>query len=85
MKNAVGDGPAAVTMVKTPIAPNTPHDIPKITLILGAEYSILSQGTDLFSDPAQIIYSSSERIMGIAIHIAKKLIFVSDEARYIYK
>lgn len=85
MRNAVGEGPAALTLVRTQTAPPIKSDDPKITLILGAEYSVLSQGIDLLSDPAQVIYSSEKRIMGIAIHIAKKLLFVSDAAGYIYK
>lgn len=84
MTNAVGEGPAAMTVVRTTDAPNVPHK-PKTKLILCAEYSILSQGTELWSDSAQGIYSSAERITGVAIHIAKKLIFVADEARYVYK
>lgn len=85
MRNGVGEGPAAITMVRTPLAPEIRFDEPKTTLILGAEYSVLSQGIDLLSDPAQIIYTSKGRIMGIAIHISKKLLFVSDDTGYVYK
>lgn len=85
MTNAVGEGPAAMTRVRTTDAPDVPHEEPKTKLILCAEYSILSQGTELWSDSAQGIYSSAERITGVAIHIAEKLIFVADEARYVYK
>lgn len=85
MTNAVGEGPAAMTVVRTTNAPDVPHEEPKTKLILCAEYSILSQGTELWSDSAQGIYSSAERITGVAIHISQKLIFVADEARYVYK
>lgn len=83
MRNAVGEGPAATTMVETRPAPNI--ILPKITLIWGAEYEILSQGTNLLSDHTHTIYRSQERIKGIAIHIAKRLIFVSDAAKYVRK
>lgn len=74
-----------MTIVRTTDAPDIPHEEPKTKLILCAEKSILSQGTELWSDSAQGIYSSAERITGVAIHISLKLIFVADEARYIYK
>ncbi|XP_037036977.1 protein sevenless isoform X3 [Bradysia coprophila] len=85
MTNTVGEGPPAMTVVRTMDAPDIPHEEPKTKLILCAEYKVLSQGTELWSDSAQRIYSSDERITGVAIHIAQKLIFVADEARYIYK
>lgn len=58
---------------------------PQPVLILGADYSILSQGSDLLADTTQTFYTSEFRIKGMAIHIAKKLLFVSDEGGYIYK
>ena len=83
MTNAVGEGPADTTIVETPSAPITKNDEPK--LILVAEYSIVSQGADFYSDSGREIFSSTTRIMGFAMHIAQKLIFVSDEEQYIYK
>lgn len=74
-----------MALVRTMDAPNTPHEEPKAKLILCAEYKILSQGTELWGASAQRIYSSTERITGVAIHIAQKLIFVADGARFIYK
>lgn len=85
MINAVGEGPAAIALIRTTDAPDITHEEPKTKLILCAEYKILSQGTELWSDSGQRIYSSDERITGVAIHIEKKLIFVADEARYVYK
>lgn len=85
MRNAIGEGPAFITNITTMAPPNVTQDELKTTLILAAEYSISLQGSDLLSDPAQTIYNSTNRLMGIAIHIAKKLLYVSDEMSYIYK
>ncbi|XP_055602255.1 proto-oncogene tyrosine-protein kinase ROS isoform X2 [Uranotaenia lowii] len=86
MRNTEGEGPASVVTVKTPAQPLDMEEEVQPTLILGAERSIVSQNADLLRDPSMNFYSSpSHKIRGTAIHIRKNLIFVSDEAGYVYK
>ncbi|XP_058444154.1 protein sevenless isoform X2 [Malaya genurostris] len=86
MRNPEGEGPPSVTYVQTPTQPLDLEEDIQPTLILGAEHSVLSQGSDLLSDPPTNFYRSpNHRIRGTAIHIRKSLIFVSDEAGFVYK
>lgn len=85
MRNSVGEGPAALTHVTTSDKPvNRPVD-EKIQLVFGSEYKIMFQGPNYFFDPHEIIYESDELIMGMAFHVAKKLLFISHESGMIYR
>ncbi|XP_039452249.1 proto-oncogene tyrosine-protein kinase ROS isoform X4 [Culex pipiens pallens] len=86
MRNPEGEGPPSTTYVQTPPQPLDLDEDIQPTLILGAERSVLSQGSDLLSDPPTDFYRSPHhKIRGTAIHIRKNLIFVSDEAGNIVK
>lgn len=85
MTNAYGQGPAASASVRTLAAPYIANPNPKITLILGSENKVGTLGKNLLADSAQIIYNSNYSIQGIAIHIARKLLFVSDSSQSVYK
>ncbi|XP_065076468.1 proto-oncogene tyrosine-protein kinase ROS isoform X3 [Ochlerotatus camptorhynchus] len=87
MLNPEGKGPPSTTYVKTPPQPPDQEKDIQPTLILGAERAVSSQGSDLLLDPPNILYSShsSQKIRGTAIHIRRNLIFISDDAGYIYK
>ena len=86
MRNPEGEGPPSTTYVQTPPQPLDLNEDIQPTLILGAERSVLSQGSDLLSDPPTDFYRSPHhKIRGTAIHIRKNLIFVSDDAGYIVK
>ncbi|XP_055681919.1 protein sevenless isoform X2 [Lutzomyia longipalpis] len=85
MRNAEGEGPAALTIVSTPPEPELSNDEPNPTFILGTEYSVLSQGSDLLTESSKEFYTTDIRIQGIAIHIAKQLLFVSEESGFVYK
>ncbi|XP_058063474.1 protein sevenless [Anopheles bellator] len=90
MRNPEGEGPASVTHVSTPPKPTAADGggesalLP--TLILGAEHSILTQSSNLFSDPPTRFYrSETHKIRGTATHIRRGLIFVSDDAGFIWR
>ncbi|XP_052900462.1 protein sevenless [Anopheles moucheti] len=87
MRNPAGEGPASVTLVATPPKPTGHEEAPLPTLILGAERSILAQSSlTLFSDPPTSVYASVDhKIRGTATHIRRGLLFVSDDAGYIYR
>lgn len=84
-RNQVDYGPAASTVVTTMPEPVARSDEEKLTLVLASEYSILLQGSKLFYDPPEFIYNTSDLIQGVAIHIAKKLLFVADKTGRIFK
>ncbi|XP_050074144.1 protein sevenless [Anopheles maculipalpis] len=87
MSNPAGEGPASVTLVATPPKPTGHEEALLPTLILGAERSILAQSSlTLFSDPPTNVYASIEhKIRGTATHIRRGLLFVSDDAGFIYR
>ncbi|XP_055642898.1 proto-oncogene tyrosine-protein kinase ROS isoform X2 [Toxorhynchites rutilus septentrionalis] len=86
MRNPEGEGPPSVSYVQTPSQPLDLEEDIQPTLILGAERSVLSQGSDLLSDPLTELYrSQSQKIRGTAIHIRRNLIFVSDDIGYVFK
>ncbi|XP_035904405.1 protein sevenless isoform X2 [Anopheles stephensi] len=87
MSNPAGEGPASVTLVTTPPKPTGHEEALLPTLILGAERSILAQSSlTLFSDPPTSVYASIEhKIRGTATHIRRGLLFVSDDAGFIYR
>uniref|UniRef100_A0A182K9Q9 Tyrosine-protein kinase receptor n=1 Tax=Anopheles christyi TaxID=43041 RepID=A0A182K9Q9_9DIPT len=87
MSNPAGEGPASVTLVTTPPKPTGHEEVLQPTFILGAERSILAQSSlTLFSDPPTSVYASFEhKIRGTATHIRRGLLFVSDDAGYIYR
>lgn len=53
-------------------------------LILGTDHGVIEQGTDILDEPV-ILYSTLTKVKGIAIHINKKLLFISDSSGYIYQ
>uniref|UniRef100_A0A182MQB4 Tyrosine-protein kinase receptor n=1 Tax=Anopheles culicifacies TaxID=139723 RepID=A0A182MQB4_9DIPT len=87
MSNPAGEGPASMTLVATPPKPTGHEEALLPTLILGAERSILAQSSlTLFSDPPTNVYASIDyKIRGTATHIRRGLLFVSDDAGYIYR
>lgn len=87
MRNSEGTGPSAEKVVSTLpyLVPKDDEPQPEPKLILAAEFSVLSQGSDLLSESPKTFYKSTSRIMGMAIHISKKLMFVSDETGFIYQ
>ncbi|XP_055298116.1 proto-oncogene tyrosine-protein kinase ROS isoform X4 [Sitodiplosis mosellana] len=85
MRNKRGVGPAAVINVTTADKPEVRHEDETLKLIIVSEHTILMQGSKFFYDPANFIYNSSDAITGIGIHVAKKLLFITDKTRAIYK
>ncbi|XP_053678090.1 proto-oncogene tyrosine-protein kinase ROS [Anopheles nili] len=86
MSNPAGEGPASVSLVATPPKPTGHEEVLLPTLILGAERSVLTQSSNLFSDPPTSVYASPDhKIRGTATHIRRGLLFVSDDAGYLYK
>lgn len=85
MRNKAGVGPAAVINVTTAEKPEIRHDDETLKLITVSNYHILMQGSKFFYEPPNFIYNSSDAITGIGIHVAKKLLFITDETRAIYK
>ncbi|XP_055536181.1 proto-oncogene tyrosine-protein kinase ROS isoform X2 [Wyeomyia smithii] len=87
MRNPEGEGPPSTTFVRTPVQPLDLEEDISPTLILGAEHAVLSQGTSnlLSASPTNFYRSPSHRIRGTAVHIRRNLIFVSDDAGFIYK
>ncbi|XP_050100949.1 protein sevenless isoform X2 [Anopheles aquasalis] len=88
MRNPEGEGPASLTHVSTPPKQTGGDSVESVmpTLILGAEHSILTQSSNMFSDPPISVYSSPvAKIYGTAMHLRRGLLFVSDEAGYIWR
>lgn len=85
MRNKAGVGPAATKNVTTADKPETRPDDETLKLIVVSDHKILMQGPRFFYEPPNIIYESSEAITGVGIHVAKKLIFITDESHTIYK
>uniref|UniRef100_A0A182IPU5 Tyrosine-protein kinase receptor n=1 Tax=Anopheles atroparvus TaxID=41427 RepID=A0A182IPU5_ANOAO len=86
MRNPEGEGPASITHVTTPVKPKGLEENFLPTLILGAERSILTQSYNMFTDAPTSFYSSPvHKIRGTATHIRRGLIFISDEAGFIYR
>lgn len=84
MRNAYGEGPAAISIVSTTEQPFRPeHE--ELKLILVSDHKILLQGSNYFYDTPNFIYNSTEVIVGVAIHVSKKLLFIADESQNIYK
>ncbi|XP_014249043.1 proto-oncogene tyrosine-protein kinase ROS [Cimex lectularius] len=76
MRNAVGLGPPAVTMLSTPSLSHV-KKAEKTILILGAHHTVISQAADMLDEPV-VMYETQHRIRGVAVHIRKGLLFVSD-------
>lgn len=82
MRNAEGEGPASTTTVKMPKKREINEQKP--SLILGARSAIYNQKS--LSDVSTTLYSNQDQsISGVAIHIGKQLLFVSDENKYVIK
>lgn len=85
MRNKAGVGPAAEIIIATPKKPEVRHDDETLKLIIVSNYQILMQGPKFFYEPPNFIYNSTEAITGVGIHVAKKLLFITDETRAIFK
>ncbi|XP_031333150.1 proto-oncogene tyrosine-protein kinase ROS isoform X2 [Photinus pyralis] len=83
MTNGVGTGPAAEILVSTP-QESLVKELQQPVLILNSHHLVIEQGTDMLAVPV-VLYSTQELIKGIAIHISKKLLFVSDSSAKVYK
>lgn len=53
-------------------------------LILGGEHTVKKQGGDMLEAPV-LIYQTTNRICGVAIHVASAQVFVSDSGGYVYR
>lgn len=84
MRNADGEGPAAVRMVTTTNKPPPPPEDEELKLILVSKHHILMQGPSYFYDIPHFIYNSSDEILGASIHVMKKLLFVVDKTQTIF-
>lgn len=85
MRNKAGIGPAAVINVTTTEKPEVRPDDESLKLIIVSDNRIMMQGSQYFYEPPNFIYNSSDTITGIGVHVAKKLLFITDESRAIYK
>lgn len=86
MRNPEGEGPRSTTFVKTLPQPPDQEEAINPTLILCADRSVLLQSSNMFTDRPSYFYRSKvHAIRGTAIHIRRNLIFISDDAGYIYK
>lgn len=84
MVNEKGQGPPATTKLRTGTPPRVEAVQPIISLILVGHQSVdLSSGNNLKAD--KTIYRNDQRIVGTAVHVAQNLLFVSDEAQFIYR
>lgn len=73
MRNGVGEGPAASTVVSTPPQPEPPAmDTKQPALVLAASRTVTRQAADLLDEPA-IVYRARgpHTITGLALHVAK--------------
>ncbi|KAK6636659.1 hypothetical protein RUM43_010321 [Polyplax serrata] len=82
MRNAVGEGPAATAEVVTPPEASVKDALQPI-LILGSDHRVIKQGADMMLDVPGVIYKTSKFITGMAIHVNKNLLFVSDSDGYV--
>lgn len=85
MRNAEGEGPATEMTVKTLEEPPSQPEDKELKFILVSDNTILLQGQSYFYDFPNFIYNSSERILGVGIHVAEKVLFIADETQTIYK
>ncbi|KAI4460354.1 tyrosine-protein kinase receptor [Holotrichia oblita] len=55
-------------------------------LIIGTDQEIVEQGVNMLDEPVTLYNAGrSVKIKGVAIHVKRKLLFVSDSDRYVYK
>lgn len=85
MRNAFGEGPATTVHVTTTEEPTVRPDDENLKLIIVSDYSILMQTSSLLFETANFIYNGTNTIVGVAIHVAQKLIFITDSTRVVYK
>ncbi|KAF4521972.1 hypothetical protein B566_EDAN012521 [Ephemera danica] len=77
-RNWLGIGPAATTRVSTPPEPEAGED-PEAVLLLATQDSIIRLSSDIIEDPVTI-FNSSHEILGIAVHVRRNLLFLSDRS-----
>lgn len=83
MTNIIGSGPPAVVNRRTAVKNETTTQT-IISLILVGNLTVdLSSGNNPKTD--KTIYTNDRRIVGTAIHVARNLLFVADEAQFIYR
>ncbi|XP_044756024.1 proto-oncogene tyrosine-protein kinase ROS isoform X2 [Coccinella septempunctata] len=83
MRNSVGIGPSAQVTISTPPEPSARHS-KKPILILGTEHSVIKQGAHIIDEPV-LLYETEKQIKGLAVHISKKLLFVSESDGHVAK
>ncbi|RZF32704.1 hypothetical protein LSTR_LSTR004132, partial [Laodelphax striatellus] len=82
MRNAAGLGPAAATLVTTPAYARV-KEVQQLILILGEHHTVMSQAADIIEEPT-LMYKTSHLIRGVAVHVRKQLLFVSDSSGMVW-
>lgn len=83
--NQVDYGPVATTIITTLKQPTASTNEEKFALVIASEHTIMLKGQNFFFDKPEFVYNTTDLITGMAIHVAKKLLFVSDDTGKIYK
>lgn len=84
MRNKAGIGPPASVKITTTPKPDTSADDEILKLIIVSDHQILMQGPKFFYDPPHFIYNSSNKIIGIGIHVKRNLLFITDSSNTIF-
>ncbi|XP_054270502.1 proto-oncogene tyrosine-protein kinase ROS isoform X2 [Macrosteles quadrilineatus] len=82
MRNAAGLGPVATAFVTTPAFAEV-KETQQLILIMGARNTVISQAADLLDDPV-VMYKTTHHIKGVAVHVRKELLFVSDSSSTVW-
>lgn len=85
MVNEIGPGPVGHTAITTLPEPIVSQNVPQSVLVLANRTAVCTKGTNLVADPFQLVFASDKPIVGIAIHVARHLLFVADEAANVYR
>ncbi|XP_076317469.1 proto-oncogene tyrosine-protein kinase ROS-like isoform X2 [Tachypleus tridentatus] len=79
-RNSMGEGPPDVKNVTTPSIPSPTVLSATPYLVLWSQQKVLLQGLD-FIESSELLYLSKDKfnhIVGVGLHVKKKIIFVSD-------
>lgn len=82
IRNQEGEGPAAEEIVTTLKPPISDGKEVEAILILCSEYGLYTTGSTKLKSP-QLMYNSSNKMIGFSIHVSQNFIFYSDEAGFI--
>ncbi|XP_075227577.1 receptor protein-tyrosine kinase sevenless [Lycorma delicatula] len=82
MRNGAGLGPPASTIVTTP-ALSRVKETQQLILILGTHHTVISQTADMIDEPI-IMYKTTHFIKGVAVHVRRDLLFVSDSSGMVW-